>query len=68
MAAEKDTFIAELNELVEKREGQVRNYWRTKFGPKLEKLDPARTELTVEDLETVIVETQGRIAAVKDKI
>ncbi|NKL25202.1 hypothetical protein GFM07_41545, partial [Rhizobium leguminosarum bv. viciae] len=47
---------------------QVHDYRRTKFGPKSEKLDPAQMELALEDLETVIAETQARIAAVEKKI
>lgn len=68
LVAEKDAFIAELKELVEKLEGQVHDYRRTKFGPKSEKLDPAQMELALEDLETAIAETQARIAAVEKKI
>ncbi|RVI32568.1 transposase, partial [Sinorhizobium meliloti] len=60
VVAEKDAFIAELRELVEKLEGQVHDYRRTKFGPKSEKLDPAQMELALEDLETAIAETQAR--------
>lgn len=47
VVAEKDAFIAELKELVEKLEGQVHDYRRTKFGPKSEKLDPAQMELAL---------------------
>lgn len=68
VVAEKDAFIAELKELVERLEGQVHDYRRTKFGPKSEKLDPAQMELALEDLETAIAETQARIAAVEKKI
>ncbi|WP_457814245.1 IS66 family transposase (plasmid) [Sinorhizobium meliloti] len=68
VVAEKDAFIAELKELIEKLEGQVHDYRRTKFGPKSEKLDPAQMELALEDLETAIAETQARIAAVENKI
>ncbi|MBB6305683.1 transposase [Rhizobium leucaenae] len=68
VVAERDAFIAELKELVEKLEGQVHDYRRTKFGPKSEKLDPAQMELALEDLETAIAETQARIAAVEKKI
>ena len=68
VVAEKDAFIAELKELVEKLEGQVHDYRRTKFGPKSEKLDPAQMELALEDLETAIAETQARIAAVEKQI
>ena len=68
VVAEKDAFIAELKELVEKLEGQVHDYRRTKFGPKSEKLDSAQMELALEDLETAIAETQARIAAVEKKI
>ncbi|TWH02353.1 transposase [Ochrobactrum sp. J50] len=57
---EKDVFIAELKELIEKLEGQVQEYRRTKFGPKSEQLDPAQMELTLEYLETAIGETQAR--------
>ena len=42
MVAEKEAFIAELKELIEKLEGQVQHYRRAKFGPKSEKLDPAQ--------------------------
>lgn len=68
VVAEKDAFIAELKELIERLEGQVHDYRRTKFGPKSEKLDPAQMELALEDLETAIAETQARIAAVERKI
>lgn len=68
VVAEKDAFIAELKELIERLEGQVHDYRRTKFGPKSEKLDPAQMELALEDLETAIAETQARIAAVEKKI
>lgn len=68
VVAEKDAFIAELKELIEKLEGQVHDYRRTKFGPKSEKLDPAQMELALEDLEAAIAETQARIAAVEKKI
>ena len=68
VVAEKDAFIAELKELIEKLEGQVHDYRRTKFGPISEKLDPAQMELALEVLETAIAETQARIAAVKKKI
>nr|UTN42822.1 transposase [Agrobacterium fabrum] len=68
VVAEKDAFITELKELIEKLEGQVHDYRRTKFGPKSEKLDPAQMELALEDLETAIAETQARIAAVEKKI
>ena len=68
VVAEKDAFIAELKDLVEKIEGQVHDYRRTKFGPKSEKLDPAQMELALEDLETAIAETQARIGAVEKKI
>lgn len=64
--AQKDAFIAEA--LIEKLEGQVQKYRRTKFGPKSEKLDPAHLELALEDLETAIAETQAWIAAVEDRI
>ncbi len=68
LVAEKDAFIAELKELIEKLEGQVHDHRRTKFGPKSEKLDPAKMELALEDLETAIAETPARIAAVEEKI
>jgi transposase len=68
VVAEKDAFIAELKDLIEKLEGQVHDYRRTKFGPKSEKLDPTQMELALEDLETAIAETQARIAAVEKKI
>jgi transposase len=68
VVAEKDVFIAELKELIERLEGQVHDYRRTKFGPKSEKLDPAQMELALEDLVTAIAETQARIAAVEKKI
>src|SRR6056297_1573836 len=68
VGAEKDTFITELKALIEKLEGQVQDYRRTKFGPKSEKLDPAQLELALEDLETAIAETQEQIAAVEEKI
>jgi len=67
VGAEKDTFITELKALIEKLEGQVQDYRRTKFGPKSEKLDPAQLELALEDLETAIAETQEQIAAVEEK-
>ncbi len=59
VVAEKDAFITELKALIEKLEGQVQDYRRTKFGPKSEKLDPAQLELALEDLETAIAETQA---------
>lgn len=68
VVAEKDAFIGELKELIERLEGQVHDYRRTKFGPKSEKLDPAQMKLALEDLETAIAETQARIAAVEQKI
>lgn len=68
VVAEKDAFISELKELIERLEGQVHDYRRTKFGPKSEKLDPAQMDLALEDLETAIAETQARIAAVEQKI
>ena len=68
VVAEKDAFITELKELIEKLEGQVGQYRHAKFGPKSEKLDPAQLELALEDLETAIAETQAQIAAVEDKI
>ena len=66
--AEKEAFITELKELIEKLKGQVGQYRHAKFGPKSEKLDPAQLELALEDLETAIAETQAQIAAVEDKI
>jgi transposase len=68
VVAEKDAFISELKELIEKLEGQVLDYRRTKFGPKSEKLDPTQMELALEDLETAIAETQAQIAFVEEKI
>ena len=68
VVAEKDAFITELKDLIEKLEGQVQEYRRAKFGPKSEKLDPAQLELALEDLETAIAETQAQIAAVEEKI
>lgn len=68
VVAEKDAFITELKELIEKLESQVQDYRRTKFGPKSEKLDPAQMELALEDLETAIAETQAQIAFVEEKI
>jgi transposase len=68
VVAEKEAFITDLKALIEKLEGQVRDYRRTKFGPKSEKLDPAQLELALEDLETAIAETQAQIAAVEEKI
>ncbi|MBK5945626.1 IS66 family transposase [Rhodobacter veldkampii DSM 11550] len=68
VVAEKEAFIVELKELIEKLEGQVQDYRRTKFGPKSEKLEPAQLELALEDLETAIAETQAQIADVEDKI
>jgi transposase len=68
VVAEKDAFIAELKDLIEKLEGQVQDYRRTKFGPKSEKLDPTQMELALEDLETAIAETQAQIAFVEEKI
>jgi len=68
VVAEKDAFITELKELIEKLESQVQDYRHTKFGPKSEKLDPAQMELALEDLETAIAETQAQIAVVEDKI
>lgn len=68
VVAEKDAFITELKELIEKLESQVQDYRRTKFGPKSEKLDPAQMELALEDLETAIAETQAQIALVEEKI
>ena len=52
VVAEKEAFITELKTLIEKLEGQVQDYRRTKFGPKSEKLDPSQLELALEDLET----------------
>ena len=68
VVAEKVAFILELEALIEKLEGQVQDYRRTKFGPKSEKLDLAQLELALEDLETAISETQAQIAAVEEKI
>jgi transposase len=68
VVAEQDAFITELKVLIEKLEGQVQDYRRTKFGPKSEKLDPAQLELALEDLETAIAETQAQIATVEDRI
>ncbi|ASV84188.1 transposase C of IS166 homeodomain protein [Ochrobactrum quorumnocens] len=68
VVAEKDVFITDLQELIEKLEGQVQEYRRTKFGPKSEKLVPAQMELTLEDLEGAIAETQARITAVEEKM
>jgi transposase len=68
VVAEKDVFITALKALIAKLEVQVRDYRRTKFGPKSEKLDPAQLELALEDLETAIAETQAQIAAVEEKI
>lgn len=68
VVAEKDAFITDLKALIEKLEGQVQDYRRTKFGPKSEKLDPAQLELALEDLETAIAETQAQIAAAEEKI
>ena len=68
VVAEKDAFITELKVLIEKLEGQVQDYRRTKFGPKSEKLDPAQLELALEYLETAIAATQAQIAAVEEKI
>ena len=68
VGAEKDAFITDLKALIEKLEGQVQDYRRTKFGPKSEKLDPAQLELALEDLETAIAETQAQIADVEEKI
>ena len=68
VVAEKEAFITELKELIEKLQGQVGQYRQAKFGPKSEKLDPAQLELALEDLETAIAETQAQIAAVEAKI
>lgn len=68
VVAEKEAFITELKALIEKLEGQVRDYRRTKFGPKSEKMDPAQLALALEDLETAIAETQAQIADVEDRI
>ena len=57
VVAEKEAFITELKALIDRLEGQVQDYRRTKFGPKSEKLDPAQLELALEDLETAIAET-----------
>lgn len=68
VVVEKEAFITELKELIEKLEGQVQDYRRTKFGPKSEKLDPAQLELALEDLETAIAETQAQIEAVEERL
>jgi transposase len=68
IGAEKDTLITELKALIEKLEGQVADYRRTKFGRKSEKLSPDQLELALEDQETAIAETQQQIDAVQDKI
>ncbi|WP_186400806.1 IS66 family transposase [Stappia sp. P2PMeth1] len=68
VVAEKDAFITELKQLIERLEGQVQDYRRTKFGPKSEKLDPTQMELALEDLETAIAETQAQIAFIEVKI
>lgn len=68
IGAEKDTLITELKALIEKLEGQVADYRRTKFGRKSEKLSPDQLELALEDQETAITETQQQIDAVQDKI
>jgi transposase len=68
VVAEKDAFITELKQLIERLESQVQDYRRTKFGPKSEKLDPTQMELALEDLETAIAETQAQIAFVEEKI
>ncbi len=68
VVAEKDAFITELKDLIDKLEGQVGQYRLAKFGSKSEKLDPAQLELALEDLETAIAETQAQIAAVEEKI
>jgi transposase len=68
VVAEKDAFITELTALIEKLEGQVLDYRRTKFGPKSEKLDPAQLELALEDQETAIAETQAQIAALEERM
>ena len=68
VVAEKDVFITELKVLIERLEGQVQDYRRTKFGPKSEKLDPAQLELALEDLETAIAETQAHIADLEERM
>ena len=68
VVAEKEAFITELKDLIEKLEGQVGQYRQAKFGSKSEKLDPAQLELALEVLEAVIAETQAQIAAVEAKI
>lgn len=68
VVAEKDAFITELKELIEKLESKVQDYRRTKFGPKSEKLDPTQMALALEDLETAIAEKQAQIAFVEEKI
>lgn len=68
IVTEKEGLIATLKELIEKLEGQVGQYRRTKFGPKSEKLDPDQLQLALEDIETAIAETQEQIAAVEKTI
>jgi transposase len=68
VVAEKEAFITELKDLIEKLEGQVGQYRQAKFGAKSEKLDPAQLELALEDLETAMAETQAQIAAVEAQI
>ncbi|MGA0543616.1 IS66 family transposase [Neotabrizicola sp. VNH66] len=68
VVAEKDAFITALQALIEKLEGQVLDYRRTKFGPKSEKLDLAQLELALEDQETAIAETQAQIAALEERM
>lgn len=68
VGAEKDVFITELKALIERLEGQVQDYRRTKFGPKSEKLDPGQLELALEDLETAIAETQAHIADLEERM
>lgn len=68
VVAEKEAFITELKDLIEKLEGQVGQYWQAKFGPKSEKLDTAQLELALEHRETAIAETLAQIAAVEGKV
>ena len=46
--AEKEAFITELKELIEKLERQVGQYRQAKFGPKSKKLNPAQLELALQ--------------------
>ena len=49
--AEKEAFITELKDLIEKLQGQVGQYRQAKFGPKSEKSDPAQLELALGPVE-----------------